>query len=146
VSARVAAAFVVLALRADAGANPSLSVEPTANAGALKLDDLRFTHVVKVARITVTADSSRGATISLASGALHALRSRTDIPFQVALAATGTSPPSSSAFTTPSAGTYQAVLATAGRFERDLYIRYTACAPCPPGDYTATIDAFVVDN
>lgn len=126
---------------------PSLSTSATAISTSLDLDGegSASTHIVKVADISISTDSSRGLKLSLTSGSLTKVDG-SDISFKITTVANDESAPSSSAFDVPSGNTYTYVTQAAGSESRDVYILYTPSALQDPGPYGATINISVEDN
>ena len=123
------------------------STTPTAIATSIDLDGegSANTHIVKVADVTFSTDSSIGLTLTLTSGSFNKVDGA-DINFQVTTVGNNASAPSGAAFTVPSGSSYTYVTQAAGTESRDVYIRYTPNALQDPGNYSASIQSSVVDN
>ena len=126
---------------------PTLTTTPTINASQLDLDGEgnASTHVVKVADIALSTDSSSGLTLTISSGDIERIGGQ-PVSFQVTTVADNASPPNSGDFSTPSGNNYTYVTDSAGTENRDVYILYTPLSFQDPGSYTHSVDLFVTDN
>jgi len=147
VSSVVLAAVLVLGGRGPAFATSSVTATNTAGATNLGLDGegSASTHIVKVADLSLSTDSSSGFTLSITSGSLTKAGG-TPVPFQVALVDHNAGAPSSGAFMVASGSPYLLVTSAAGSLEKDLYIKYTPASLQDPGGYAAVIAVDIVDN
>lgn len=133
---------------APARASSSVTAQRAAGATGLDLDGRgsSATHIVKIAELSLTTDSSRGFTVTVTSGSLSKVDGSTPVSFQVVVVDRDAVAPSTAAFTTPSGTPYLFATIAAGPAEKDLYIKYTSAALQDPGSYAASVEIDVVDN
>jgi len=141
-------ALVLTAATPVVAASPSVMVSSSAAAGALDMDGEggSWTHVVKIAGVTLSTDARMGLTVSITAGALTKINGRTPVRFQVLLVPRGGPAPAPAAFTTPSTMTYVWSTTAPGAVDKDLYIKYTPARLQSPGAYAANVDIDVTNN
>ena len=139
--------LLLSAIAAPALALPSLTTTPAAGVTSLPLDGegTAMTRIIKIADLALSTDNALGFTVHVSSGAI-AKTGGTDINFQVVTVPNEAAAPQAGDFSVPSGSNYTYATSAAGSNDRDLYILYTPATLQDPGNYSSTINVWVVDN